>query len=170
MRGQTSWTVIGIIIIIIIAIFGAWWLFWGPGAAPATTSTANNAADEAAVQQTVTSFGSQLQMVSLMASTSIAADAIGQYYGAYVDPTLLQSWEANPSSAPGRETSSPWPDHIDITSVVNNPDGSYTVQGSVAEVANGAQGTTTVDSYPVSLTLTNNGGVWLITNYDRLDK
>ncbi|HVZ76123.1 MAG TPA: hypothetical protein VG934_02525 [Candidatus Paceibacterota bacterium] len=169
MRGQTS-TIVAVIIIIILVLFGAWWIFLGPGSSPSVPSAAGNAADEAAVRQTVTSFGSQLQMVSLMASTSIVADAIGQYYGPYVDPTLLQSWEADPTSAPGRETSSPWPDHIDITSLVNNPDGSYTVQGSVAEEANGAQGTTTVDSYPVSMNVENSGGVWLISSYARTDQ
>ncbi|MBV9159122.1 MAG: hypothetical protein JO019_00825 [Candidatus Kaiserbacteria bacterium] len=83
---------------------------------------------DAKARETVTTFGAQLQMVSLMAPD--ASSTIASVYGPYVTPELLAAWEKNPSKAPGRETSSPWPDRIEITQVA--PQGSgYIVHGEM---------------------------------------
>jgi hypothetical protein len=89
-----------------------------------------------------------------------------QYYSSYVTPELLTQWEAAPTSSPGRLTSSPWPDRIDITSVTQNPDGSYMVSGNVAEITSVEETQGGVaDTYPVVLTVENRDGQWLIASW-----
>jgi hypothetical protein len=132
MRGQSNTAVIvGIIVIIIVAI-GAWWYF--SQSSNATLPTETGSGESEAVQSAVTSFGQQMKNVPLMASSSAVASAIEQYYGPYVAPELLAQWESSPTTSPGRLTSSPWPDRIEITSTSQNEDGSYSVVGNVIEV------------------------------------
>jgi hypothetical protein len=45
------------------------------------------------------------------------AREIRQAYGPYVTSHLLAEWAANPSRAPGREVSSPWPERIEVRAV-----------------------------------------------------
>ncbi len=126
----------------------------------------HTAAAEAAVREQVIEFGSQLQKVSLLSPD--AGNTIGEMYGPYVDAELLAQWQKDPASAPGRQTSSPWPDHIDITGVTENGDGTYAVSGSLVlmtstEAAHGGNAGT----YPVTITLDEENGVWKITSYVR---
>lgn len=120
---------------------------------------------EADVRAVVAGFGAALQKVSVLSPTA-AAD-MEAAYGSYTDPALLAQWKAAPSMAPGRQTSSPWPDHIDIVSITKVSNDRYEVTGSVVlmtsnEVERGGNAGT----IPVSLTLTKQGdGRWLITAY-----
>ena len=107
------------------------------------------------------------RLVSTLASKDAAAASIVANYSADVSPNLLSVWEQDPAQAPGRQTSSPWPDRIEIGSVAQNPDGSYAVAGNVIEVtsveeANGG----VADSYAMNLTVSNVNGSWLITNVE----
>jgi len=115
---------------------------------------------EGDVRTTVAQFGNQLNSVSLLSPT--ATEEIRSSYGPYVAPELLASWIANPSSAPGRQTSSPWPDHIEVDTVVKNETGTYDVMGRIILK------TSTDDAgiIPVSLTVTNVNGSFLITTYE----
>lgn len=70
--------------------------------------------DEQAVQTLVKGFGKKLQMVSLTAPNDLVAASIAENYSDYVTPELMQKWQADPQSAPGREVSSHWPDRIEI--------------------------------------------------------
>lgn len=119
---------------------------------------------EAAVRETVTGFGSQLQKVSLLAPT-VAAD-VEKAYAPYVDPALLAKWKSDPSTTPGRETSSPWPDHINIDYVHKVDASTYEVKGYVAlmtsnEVAHGGVAL----KVPVVMTLKKEDGSWKIASY-----
>lgn len=97
---------------------------------------------EAQTRALIEAFGSELQKVSLTAPD--AASQISERYALYADASLLQVWAANPSSAPGRQTSSPYPDRIEIESV--SPQGAgYIVRGSIVEVTStGESGRTPV--------------------------
>lgn len=119
---------------------------------------------EAEIRTVVESFGARLQMVSLLAPD--AASQIEQDYSEFVAPELLQGWIADPASAPGRLTSSPWPDHIEINEVqLQGPD-QYLVAGVVIEVTSTEQMSGGVAAlYPVQITLSNVGGNWLITTW-----
>jgi hypothetical protein len=175
MRGQTTGWIIGLIIVIIVlAGVGFWYsssLQTAPAAPTADETTGGSqqpaaSSEEEAVRSTVASFGRALQMVSLSASSSAIASSATQYYAPYVSLNLLAYWQGAPSTTPGRLTSSPWPDRIDITSAVKNADGTYAVTGRVVETTS-AGGQT--GSYPVSITLDNENGRWLITKFQRTD-
>lgn len=115
---------------------------------------------EGDVRTTVAQFGNQLTTVSVLSPA--AAEQIKSSYGPYVAPELLAMWMQNPSTAPGRETSSPWPDHIEVDTVVKNEDGSYDVMGRIILK------TSTEDAgiIPVLLTAANVNGSFLITRYE----
>lgn len=104
-------------------------------------------AHEGDVRIAVTAFGNQLQTVSLLAPDASAH--IERAYGSYVTPALLAEWMEYPEQAPGRHTSSPWPDHIEIDSVVQNNADTYTVSGRIMLM----DSTGTAGSVPVSLTV-----------------
>jgi hypothetical protein len=69
--------------------------------------------DAPAIRDVVTTFGAQLQKVSLLAPDSILRSSIRSEYSAYVTPELLQQWLASRDGAPGRRVSSPWPARIE---------------------------------------------------------
>jgi hypothetical protein len=139
-------------ILLIIIVAGLYW-----------HASTTSAADKAAVRSTITTFGQQLQKVSLLAPN--ASTTIASTYAAYATPQLLASWEADPESAPGRLTSSPWPDHIDITSVQKTSEG-YAVQGNlILMTSNEVEHGGNAGSEPVSLQLVKTDGKWLISSY-----
>jgi hypothetical protein len=150
--------VIGIIIVVVIAVVA--YALIRPHSA--------GGADQAAVRDTVERFGTEMQQVSLLAPPADVRAAMEADYGSLVSPTLLAQWEADSANAPGRLTSSPWPDHIDIDAVTAQADGTYVVQGSVVEMtSNEVEHGGEADEYPVSLTLANQDGAWVITAYSR---
>ena len=73
-----------------------------------THTAASEAAEEGEVRDLVESFGKTLQTVSLLAPD--AAKEINKRYAEYVSCPLLEKWTSDPSQAPGRTVSSPWPD------------------------------------------------------------
>ncbi|HLS88140.1 MAG TPA: hypothetical protein VK008_00730 [Sphingobacteriaceae bacterium] len=124
---------------------------------------ADLAADEAVVREVVESFGSRLQQVSLLAPEDDVAEAMEEHYGPYVTEELLAFWQADPSSAPGREVSSPWPDRIEIDSVQRLGEDSYRVEGRIIEVTSEEQGTDEAAAVrPISLLVGRYDGDWLI--------
>jgi hypothetical protein len=67
-----------------------------------------------AVVALVQSFGGRLADVPLTAPPDRLRRLIRETYGPLVTPSLLETWLAEPSAAPGREVSSPWPDRIEV--------------------------------------------------------
>lgn len=124
--------------------------------------------NEALVRITVASFGDALQEVPLVAKLDIVAFAMDKYYSYYIHPDLLEKWKKDPLHAPGRLTSSPWPDRIDITSTTKNADGTYTIDAGIVEVVNGKTGFTVADTIPVRFVLTMGPDGWQITDYKKL--
>lgn len=55
-------------------------------------------------------------------------------YGDYVSPALLAKWLNDPLNAPGRLTSSPWPDRIEILSIEPLSEYAYEVEGEIIEI------------------------------------
>lgn len=128
-----------------------------------THTTPSAAGGEAAARATADAFGKQLQLVSLLAPADALADSITDAYGPLVAPELLDSWIADPSTAPGRQTSSPWPDHLVITSVEERPDGSYDIAGQVIEMTSAGE---EVSGTPVELRVEAQDGAWRITRFE----
>lgn len=127
------------------------------------TTTPALSAEEIAVRARVIDFGRQLQKVPLTADKAIVAQAMDQNYGSFVDAALLTQWKASPKNAPGRLTSSPWPDRIEITAAQKNTDGTYTVAGEVVEMSSTGEG----DHHTIALTLQYMNGEWIIIRYDQ---
>jgi hypothetical protein len=139
------------------------------GGAYLISVTPFKADQEAAVRGVVEDFGAQLRDVSLMAPKEDAASEMQANYSPYVAAELLVQWENDPASAPGRLTSSPWPDRIDIRTVKKESDTRYRVEGDIVEVTNEGGGIgespTEAARRPVTITAERRGGKWLITAF-----
>jgi len=126
----------------------------------------NSAHPEATVRRIVDYFGSRLQDVSLTASPVEVKQEIRSAYANVVWPDLLSKWIAAPAEAPGRLTSSPWPDHINIASITPMNDTTYAIEGNVVEITSQELADGGIaDQYPVFMTVENQGGNWFITDY-----
>ena len=104
-----------------------------PQQSAAPTAAPSPDSDTASVTALVRGFGKVLKDVSLLDTAGVAS-AMEKAYDSYVTPELLKVWVENPSQAPGRTVSSPWPDHIDIYDVRKESDTAYTVSGQIVEL------------------------------------
>lgn len=123
---------------------------------------------EPQVALTVAQFGKSMQRVSLLAPAPDIRAAIDAQYAPYVTPELLSVWKARPESAPGRLTSSPWPDRIEVLSVDPQTDGSYIVHGAVVEITSDEMERGGMSGiYPVTLRLARHDQKWLIMQFEK---
>lgn len=115
------------------------------------------------IENMVKGFGEKLKMVSLLAPEDMVKDSIKESYGEFVSPTLLEKWLNDPAKAPGRTTSSPWPERIDIISAEKLSDTEYEVKGYIIEVTSVemAEGGIAA-SRPAKFIIRNIDGKWLI--------
>jgi hypothetical protein len=133
---------------------------------PATsTPEAVNVPEEIQVKRVVSAFGLHLKNVPLTASTDILVPLLKKEYGPYVTTALLDRFVKDPTHAPGRPTSSPWPDRITVQRA-SKVGANYEVSGSIVwktstDIASGKEGVLS----PVFLTLTKINGEWRISEY-----
>ncbi|MGE5426001.1 MAG: hypothetical protein ACM3PZ_02920 [Bacillota bacterium] len=167
-RNSTNlWLGIGLIIIIALVVILVTKPFksapYSPGGNKGTstsTSTATSTTEQAdsdQVRKTVEDFGKELKQVSLLAPD--AGGQIMNHYREFVSTELLAQWQAKPELAPGRLVSSPVPDRIEIKSLMKQGS-DYKVEGEVVELTSDNKET----RQPISLTLTQISGHWLITS------
>jgi hypothetical protein len=97
-----------------------------------------------------------MKQVSTLAPPDVAAAAIRSTYAGLVDPALIEKWASAPATAPGRQTSSPWPDRIEVKDVSETR-----VTGELVE----ATSTGDARRVPVEVTLRREGDRWLISGY-----
>ncbi len=120
--------------------------------------------DEAQIRSSIEGFGWVLQEVSLLAPD--AADRMREKYAEFTSPDLLDAWIAEPTAAPGRLTSSPWPDRIEFESIQAQGSGQYLVAGSVIEITSQELGTDQFAAqYPVEITISLINGRWQIAGW-----
>jgi hypothetical protein len=135
---------------------------WGqtPAAAP-------RAADQKrAVGAVVAEFGRRLRMVAVMAPKDIAAKAMDQEYSTLVAADLLARWKNNPEKAPGKRTSSPSPERIEIRSIQSKGRDAYLVKGKVILLtAQERRDGGVFQANPVTLTVSQQNRQWVITAY-----
>jgi hypothetical protein len=124
---------------------------------PTEVSTSSEAPSE--VASLVEDFGQRLQLVSLLAPD--ATEQIRSEYADFVAPALLDTWAAAPQSAPGRLTSSPWPDHIEIQTVAAGSQGGFVVEAEIVEMTSSGES----GRLPVVIVVEQFGSAWLITSY-----
>lgn len=139
-----------------ILILGLIALFVTP--AP-STSTSN--AEDTAVRAFVVEFGSKFKNVALLANDASAQ--IATQYGPYVSPELIKKWQDKAEPAPGRQTSSPSPDRIEVVSVTQKETNTFAVEGNVIEITNQYTPNEPAAVYPVSMTVEKKGGSYQIT-------
>lgn len=141
------WVTIGILALILTLIGGVLYLNGGFGVD--SSSSARAAVEE---------FGAQMQTVSLLDAN--ASSTMVSAYGTLVTSDLLERWQQNPDNAPGRLSSSSYPDHIEISSIVKQGRG-YIVQGEVVMMTSASESGRT----PVILQVIPEDGRWLIAVY-----
>ncbi len=169
MRNTSAWGVITLVIIVIIGLL-VWYAWAGSDGVPgnATTTSATSTVETAAVQDIVEEFGTHLKNVSLSASADQVADAIESEYARFVSADLLNTWAEDPSSAPGRETSSPWPERIDVDRVDKTNDTRYAVHGRVIYITSAdmtGSGASAGEQDVIVTVDKQSDGSWKITQY-----
>ena len=133
------------------------------GQAPSLPSKADQ---EKAVRTVVTEFGKRLRMVAILAPKEMVVAAMDQEYSAYVAANLLATWKNNPEIAPGKRTSSPSPERIDISSIEATGPNSYAVTGEVILLtAQERREGGVFQANPVTMIVARQHGNWVITAY-----
>ncbi len=122
----------------------------------------NPAADRAAALETVEQFGLQLQKVSLLDAN--ASTTMQELYGPYVSAELLEQWKADPENAPGRLTSSPWPDQIVISTTTSQGAG-YVMSGAIALRTSDPENNGLAGIIPVIIQVIPQDGKWIIVGF-----
>ena len=131
-----------------------------------SVATAERPCDAPAARAVVERLGERLQQVSLQAPDSVARREIRAAYAPLVTSELLAAWTAEPSRAPGRQTSSPWPERIEVRSTTATDAGTCRVDGEVVSVTSVelARGGAAVRE-PVTLEVVRDHGGWRVDRY-----
>ncbi|MFJ7973425.1 hypothetical protein [Psychrobacillus sp. NPDC096389] len=125
------------------------------------TETAQTDEEEVAiVEEVAEKFGNVLQNVSLLGPEEQLEKDMHDNYGDLVSDELIEQWLSEPLAAPGRLTSSPWPDRIDLENTEKLSANMYELNGNIIEIANGDEA---VNEIPISLVVEKVEEQWLIT-------
>lgn len=121
--------------------------------------------EEETVKTVVTSFGERLKNVPLAGSADLVKEAVQKEYAPFVASALLGRWLEDSSHAPGRETSSPWPERI-VIKTIQKVGAYYEIEGEIVymtstEVTGGGDAGRT----PVFLTAAFIENKWRIAEY-----
>ena len=146
----------GSLAVIAVIVIGGLLLYFGPAARAAR-------ADDAA-RAVMMEFGTKLQNVSLLADDGAVTAAIEENYGSYVTPELLADWKVNHSHAPGRLSSSTWPDRFGITFVTAQGN-SRVISGEVILISNAESADESAETVPFVAQLIQTDGGWRIAAY-----
>ena len=110
--------------------------------------------------------GRQLKQVSLTAPDSLIRKELRDSYGPFVTIELMDHWLEQPSHAPGRAVSSPWPDRIDVASVKAENESTCVVDGQIAYVTSAEQAPgAAFERVPVTLRIVKNN-TWRVSAFD----
>lgn len=121
--------------------------------------------DEAAIRQLVADFGSRLKNVSLLAPAAVLKENLKESYAGRVAPELLAKWQDDPDNAPGRVTSSPWPEAIAINTVEKTADLCYEIKGDIISMTSMEMVSGKIaGKRAVTLQAEKLNGHWLITS------
>ena len=120
-------------------------------------------ADKEAVANIVESFGKKLQEVSLLAPKEVLEKSMKESYGDFVTSELIAKWINDPMNAPGRLTSSPWPDRIEILAIEKSAENEYKVDGEIIEITSTEKTEGGISAKrPITLGVRKIEGRWLI--------
>lgn len=146
---------------LLVLVVGGVWLFGGDmSEGPASPQGKMSAEVDQAIRERVVEFGAKLQLVSLLSPT--AASDIGSQYGSYITSELLTEWQENPAEAVGRNSSSPWPDRIEVVTVSPIGSNQFEVEGNVIEVTSADTPFEPAAVYPITLIVEEQNGEYRI--------
>jgi hypothetical protein len=152
--------------VIAIAIAASLVTLHAPMPASAQTPVSVSTRDREAVTMVVTEFGKRLRMVAVLAPKEAAAKAMEEAYSGLVAPDLLAAWKQDPKRAPGKRTSSPSPERIDISAIKAKGQGAYAVAGKVILLtAQERRQGGVFQANPVAMTVAQRHGKWVISAY-----
>lgn len=135
-------------------------IIWGLASTPPTGDAKISGEVDQAIRSQVMSFGANLKNVALLNEN--AASQIEAEYGEFLSPALLAAWKENPSEALGRQTSSPWPDRIEVVEVVPTGSNQFRVEGNVIEITSADSPNAPAAVYPVTLMVAELNGAYRI--------
>lgn len=118
--------------------------------------------DKKEITSIVEDFGSKLQTVSLQAPEDTVKSSMQENYGDFVSQALLEKWIGDPLNAPGRMTSSPWPDRIEILNIEKLSEDEYEVKGEIIEVTSTENESDAAAKRPITLVVKKINNQWLI--------
>lgn len=163
MENNNKNLILGVLVITLILVAG-YLVFQNRATTPVVTNPNESAAEESTVRNLVTSFGKKMKDVSLLSPA--AAEEIEENYKDFAIPELIQKWQQDPEDAPGRLTSSPWPENIEIESATKVTKSEYIVMANVIEVTSAEESSGGEFSRtPVVITVKNIDGKWLISDF-----
>lgn len=116
------------------------------------------------VRDVVIAFGEALTKVYKNAPHEVFEEQAKENYGPYVSEELLAKWLDEPSEAPGRYVSSPWPERIEIKDVTEAGHYRYEVMADIVEVTTGEGSMEDAWRIEIVLTVDKIDGRWLITD------
>jgi len=122
-------------------------------------------AESLAVQNVILSFGERMKLVPLLAPDSTPVHQIRSRYAGLTSPSLIEMWARDPRHAPGRLTSSPWPDHIEIHALTREAPDRFLADAEIVERTSADSAGKALKT-PVRLAVSKIAGEWLITRYD----
>lgn len=155
--------IVGVIALLAAVIAIA--ILYLPRESSAPSETVSNEV-ESAISSNVIEFGKKLRNVSLLMPEADLQQKMEAEYGAYVTPELLLRWQEAPGEALGRSVSSPWPERIEVVSITRGGN-AYIVEGNVIEVTSADAPSEPAAVYPVTLTMENRDGKWLIAEVQK---
>jgi hypothetical protein len=130
------------------------------------TAVPRSADQKQLVRTVVTEFGKRLRMVAALAPREVADKAMDEEYSPFVSADLLTTWKKNPEKAPGKRTSSPSPERIDISSIRSKGHRAYLVKGKVILLTSQERRDGGVfQANPVTMTVAQQHGKWVIMAY-----
>mgnify|MGYP003339769161 FL=1 len=133
------------------------------GDADSASSDTTGDDEEAAVRLIVEGFGQRMQNVELLSGE--VQSQIRNQYGPFASSDMIEQRLEEPSRAPGREVSSPWPARIEIYTIEPEGEDTYRVHAWVKYVdAEDGPGEASAEQ-PISLLVSYNGNAWVIVNY-----
>lgn len=155
------------LLLTLLGTMAAWGCGGQGGADGRTQGGSEPGCDVAAARQVVETFGERLKNVSIMGPDSVVAAELRANYGGLVTEHLLDGWLFRPENAPGREASSPWPERIQIDTILTEGAGTCLVHGKIVyltslEVTHGG----VAALRPVRMTVRQvEGDRWVIDSY-----
>lgn len=90
---------------------------------------------------------------------------IRNQYGPFASDDMIEEWLEEPSRAPGREVSSPWPARIEIYTIEEEGVDTYRVHAWVKYVDSEDSPGEASAEQSISLLVSYNGSSWVIVNY-----